>query len=99
MNLSGFVDSLLLYVNDIIAVLIGLGAVVFVWGLLSYVSAGDDTTKRNKGRDVIIWGIVGLSVMVGVWGLVNIVANTINNTNNTDCSNSNDPRCRDGIEV
>ena len=77
MSFSGFIDKLLSYANDLIVLLIGLGAVVFLWGLLSYVSAGDDTTKRNKGRDVIIWGIIGLAVMIGMWGLVNIVANTI----------------------
>jgi uncharacterized membrane protein YedE/YeeE len=77
MGFSGFVDQLLSYVNGIIGLLISIGAVVFLWGLLSYVSAGDDTTKRNKGRDVIIWGIIGLAVMIGMWGLVNIVAGTI----------------------
>jgi hypothetical protein len=80
MNFAQFVERLLAYANDIILIIIGLALIVFLWGLLRYVAAGNDPKKRKEGRDVIMWGIIGLAVMVGVWGFVNIVANVIGDT-------------------
>lgn len=67
--------------NLVIPVLITLGVVYFVWGVISYVVAGDDEAKK-KGRDKIVYGIIGLAVIVAVWGLVKILTNTfgIDNT-------------------
>ena len=56
-------------------VLIGLGIIFFVWGVISYVVAGDEEAK-TKGRDRMIYGVIGLAVIVGVWGLVAILNNS-----------------------
>ena len=31
---------------------------------------------RNKGKNIMIYGIIGLFVMVSFWGIVNILINT-----------------------
>lgn len=59
----------------IIPILIILGILYFVYGVISYVIAGD-AEASTKGRDRIIYGIVGLAVIVGMWGLVYILTNT-----------------------
>lgn len=61
--------------NSIVPVLVALGVVYFVWGVISYVIAGDEEAKK-AGRDKIIYGIIGLAVIVAVWGLVRILTNT-----------------------
>jgi len=66
----------------IVPVLIALGVVYFVWGVISYVIAGDEEAKK-KGRDRIIFGIIGLAVIVGVWGLVRILTRTFGLDNST----------------
>src|SRR3989344_2886377 len=53
--------------NTIIPFLIVLGVLYFVWGVISYVIAGDEE-KKKAGRDKIIYGIIGLAVIIGVWG-------------------------------
>lgn len=68
--------------NKIIPVVIVLGVLYFVWGVVSFVLAGDEEAK-TAGRDRMIWGIIGLVVIVGMWGLVRIVANTFNLDNST----------------
>ena len=71
------------FLNSVVPVLIALGVVYFVWGVISFVMAGDEEAK-TAGRDRIIYGIIGLAVIIGMWGLVNLLRNTflLNNTTN-----------------
>jgi len=71
------------FLNSIIPVLIALGVVYFVWGVISFVLAGDEEAK-TAGRDRIIFGIIGLAVIIGMWGLVNLLRNTFGLKNNTN---------------
>ncbi|MFZ2150215.1 MAG: hypothetical protein WAV15_03585 [Minisyncoccia bacterium] len=71
------------FLNSIVPVLIALGVVYFVWGVISFVMAGDEEAK-TAGRDRIIFGIIGLAVIIGMWGLVNLLRNTFDLNNTTD---------------
>ena len=75
----GTIQSILCKIGDllniVIPVVIALGIVYFVWGIISYVIAGDEEAK-TKGRDRMIYGIIGLAVIVAMWGLVNILLTT-----------------------
>ena len=62
--------------DPIIGVLLLLATVVFLWGIVKYIFAGDDTEKLKEARQFIMWGIVGLFVMISVWGLVELINNT-----------------------
>ncbi len=62
--------------NYIIPFLIAVAVVIFLVGVVKYISAAGDEEKRKSGRETMMWGIVGLFVMVAVWGLVNIIWNT-----------------------
>ena len=55
--------------------LIALGVLFFVWGVITYVVAGDEE-KKKKGRERMVWGIIGLAVIIALWGLVRILTNT-----------------------
>lgn len=70
------------FLNSIVPVLIALGVVYFVWGVISFVMAGDEEAK-TAGRDRIIFGIIGLAVIIGMWGLVNLLRNTFLLNNDT----------------
>ena len=79
-DVIGVVNTLL---NTIIPLLIGVAVVVFLIGVIRYVTAGDDEVKIKAARSMMIYGIIGLFVMVSVWGLVNIIAGTFEtNTSN-----------------
>ncbi len=65
-------------INDVAVPLIFAAAfVVFIWGVFQYfILGGGDEEKREKGRDLMIWGLLGFFFMISVWGLVNLVVNT-----------------------
>ena len=62
--------------NRIIVTLIVLGTVVFLWGIVRYVTAGGDEKRLEEARKLIIFGIIGLTVMVSMWGIVKLITNT-----------------------
>ncbi|MBP9711942.1 MAG: hypothetical protein KBD55_02840 [Candidatus Pacebacteria bacterium] len=80
------IQTLICKFNEILGALlpfiIALGVLYFVWGVVSYMIAGDEEAK-TAGRDKIIYGIIGLVVIVGMWGLVRIVTNSFGLNNIT----------------
>lgn len=74
---SDFIERLSDLLNQIIPFLILIATVVFLWGVLKWITAGGDEEKRAEGRAFIINGIIGLAIMIGVWGFVNILINFV----------------------
>ena len=66
------------FIADLIPFAIGIAVLVFIWGLIKYVTAGGDGDKQTEARNTIIWGIIIIFVMVSVWGLVNVLSTTFN---------------------
>ncbi|MFW5853313.1 MAG: hypothetical protein ACOCU8_01600 [Patescibacteria group bacterium] len=62
--------------NPLIILLVALAFVVFLWGLLKYVSAGGNDEKLAEGGKLMVYGIVVLFVMVSAWGFVKILETT-----------------------
>ena len=60
-------------VTALMPFLVGLGVLFFVWGVLLFVTAGDDQEKRANGRSKMIYGVIAIFVMVSIWGLVNLL--------------------------
>ncbi|NOY35353.1 MAG: hypothetical protein GXP44_00240 [bacterium] len=70
-------------VQMIIPLLISIALLVFIWGIIQYVTAGDDEEKRKKSTNKILYGIIGLFAIVSVWGLVKVIQNTFGIENTT----------------
>ena len=64
-------------INIIIVFLFLVATVIFLWGIVRYISAGGDEGKIEEARNLIIWGIIFLAVMVAVWGFVYVVLDFI----------------------
>lgn len=77
-SLDSALQTLTELINDLIPFAIGIGVLIFIFGLIKYVTAGADEDGRKGARDTIIWGIVVIFVMTAVWGLVNVIDNTLN---------------------
>ncbi len=69
-------------IRALIPIVIGLGVLIFLWGVLQYVLRSDDAGKA-QGRTFMLWGIIALFVMVSVWGLVNILRSSLQLDNAT----------------
>jgi hypothetical protein len=75
-SLQDTLGTLTNFINALIPFAIGIAVLVFIFGLISFITAGADEEKRKGARNTIIWGIIILFVMVSVWGLVNVLRNT-----------------------
>ena len=74
--------------NAVVALLIGLAFVVFLWGIYKYVSSASLEGKEGA-RTTIIYGLVGLFVMLAAWGLVNVLLGTFGFTAADKALNAN----------
>ena len=71
---SSFIAVAYSVVTNLVIVVIGIGLLVFLWGVVQYITAGADEERKKSARSLMIWGIIGLFVMVAAWGLVRLIA-------------------------
>jgi len=62
--------------NALVPLLFGIALLIFLWGVIKYISQGGDPKARAEGRNFIIFGIIGFAIMMTVWGLALLVKNT-----------------------
>ncbi|MEK7208691.1 MAG: pilin [Patescibacteria group bacterium] len=62
--------------NPLVALILTLALVYFLWGIVKYLQAVGDETKRKEGISMMTYGVIALFVMVSVWGLVKVIKNT-----------------------
>lgn len=60
-----------------VPILWGISFVVFLWGMMKYVSSAGDTGKAKGGRDMMIYGTIGLFVMMTFWGIIKFVGTDV----------------------
>ena len=83
-TVNGLITTFKGILGAIIPFFMILATVIFLWGVIQYITAGGEEEKIKSGRTYMLWGIIALFVMIAVWGLVNIVASTTGiGTNNT----------------
>ncbi|MDB5204596.1 MAG: hypothetical protein JWP09_624 [Candidatus Taylorbacteria bacterium] len=71
---SLFTYALCLLDSAVVPFLIGLGLILFLAGVIKFVSSGDNEEARQGGRNMMLFGIISLFVMVSIWGFVNILS-------------------------
>ncbi|MEK7576729.1 MAG: hypothetical protein AAB482_03470 [Patescibacteria group bacterium] len=71
---SGALTEVTTFIQEaIIPFLIVIATLVFLFGIIRYVTAGGDEEKTKQGRNLMIFGIIALAVMISVWGIVKFV--------------------------
>jgi fumarate reductase subunit D len=65
------------FLDTTIPVLMLLATVVFIWGIIRYISAGGDEQQIAQGRKIIFWGIIALFIMLAMWGFVRLLSGTL----------------------
>lgn len=60
----------------LIALLLGVALLVFLWGTFQYITHAGDETARAKGRKHMLFGITGLVIMVSALAILNIALRT-----------------------
>lgn len=64
-------------IDIVVPLLIAVAVVIFLYGVVRYMTSGSDDEKRKEARSVMLYGIIGLFVMVSIWGLVSILSDTL----------------------
>ena len=61
-------------IQPLFPILIGLGILLFFWGLARYLFAmSGDSKQIGPAKEYMIWSVVTITVMLSVWGLVQLL--------------------------
>ncbi len=61
--------------NVLVPAIFAIAFLVFIWGMFQhFILGGADEEAREKGKQLMIYGIVGFVLMLSLWGLVNVIA-------------------------
>jgi len=84
-NFADVVDRATSIIASIVPVLVGLGVLLFFWGLARFIyGAGSGNEKTiSEGKALMLWGIVALFVTFSLWGLARMMSNFFFHSVNT----------------
>ncbi len=63
-------------INPLIVLMFAVAVVVFVWGMIEFLSNRDSEEAQTKGKSHMLWGIVGIFIMLSVFGIINLLIGT-----------------------
>ena len=71
--------NILQFTNDVlIPFIIGIGFLLFVWGMFQYfIAGGANDEKKEKGKSLMIYATLGFVLIIIFWGVVNFVVGSI----------------------
>ncbi len=97
-NLSDVGSFIINTINNILVpIIFAIAFIVFVWGAFqTFIMGATNDTAKEKGKELMLWGLIGFFVMVSIWGLVNILTGTISFNNNSGI-NGGTPRA--GVQI
>ncbi|MEK7510912.1 MAG: hypothetical protein AAB582_01610 [Patescibacteria group bacterium] len=78
MTFAGLVDGVIvpLFDKGVIPLLYAIAFIMFLVGIVRYFFFGGEEA-REKGKQLIIWGLIGFFVIFSVWGIVKLLLTTL----------------------
>lgn len=64
-------------VNPAIKLLFAIAIVMFLIGMIEFISGAENEEKRAKGKQHMLWGIIGMFIMVSAMGIINLITATL----------------------
>jgi hypothetical protein len=80
-NFKELIGLFLGLIYELIPVVMGLCLLVFIWGLVKFISNANDSKTHAQGAAFMRWGIIGLFVMVSFMSIIRFFYNDIGFTN------------------
>lgn len=74
-SLLGKIESNILF--PLMALMMAVALLVFLWGAYEYVLHADSEEGRSKGQTHMLTGIIGLLVMISAYAILSIATGTI----------------------
>jgi hypothetical protein len=75
-NIGEFIYRIIGFLRILVTPIIGLAVVVFLYGLLTYITNASNESKRTEGLKYITYGLIGFVVMLSMWALAAILSDT-----------------------
>lgn len=77
-NFGTLLKNILTFSNNVlIPFIIGIGFLVFVYGMFKYfIAGGADSGKQEEGKNLMIYATLGFVLIVVFWGVVNLLASS-----------------------
>lgn len=72
-TLNTVANSILKVFGELVYVILGVAVLLFLWGIVVYMTHGNEEEKRTEAKNYMVWGVVCLAVMFSLWGLVYLV--------------------------
>jgi len=75
---SDLLSNILAFTNTVlIPFIIGIGFLVFVFGMFRYfIAGGANDEKKEQGRSLMIYATLGFVLIIIFWGAVNLIASS-----------------------
>lgn len=70
--------NILVFTNDVlIPFIIGIGFLVFVFGMFQYfIVGGANDEKKESGRSLMIYATLGFVLIIVFWGIINLLTSS-----------------------
>ena len=65
-----------LILNPLILLVFAISVVIFMYGIVRFLSLEDGDKAKVEARNAIIWGLVGMAIMFSVYGIIRFVLAT-----------------------
>ncbi len=78
--IGGYLQGIVTFINSyVIPFIFAIAFIVFIWGVFQYfIAGGANEEQRDKGKQLVFWGIIGFVVMITVWGIINLLVASTN---------------------
>jgi uncharacterized membrane protein YidH (DUF202 family) len=68
--------NILIFSNNVlIPFILGIGFLVFVWGMFRFfIAGGANDEEKEKGKSLMVYATLGFVLIIVFWGIVNLLA-------------------------
>ncbi len=75
---ADLLGSILVFTNTVlIPFIIGIGFLVFVWGMFQYfIAGGANEEAKEKGKSLMIYATLGFLLIIVFWGIIQLLASS-----------------------
>ncbi len=75
-NFGILLQNILTFTNNVlIPFILGIGFLVFVWGMFQYfIAGGANDEAKEKGKSLMIYATLGFLLIIVFWGIINLLA-------------------------
>jgi hypothetical protein len=71
--------------NILIPFILGIGFLVFVWGMFKFfIYGGADDEAKSSGKSLMVYATLGFVLIIVFWGVVNLIASSTGLDRDTD---------------